>query len=68
MWRELLRVRDVGPHDSFFELGGTSLAAFYLLDRIRDELQVAIDPDLLYDTSLTVATLADAVRAARRRA
>jgi amino acid adenylation domain-containing protein len=36
LWRELLGVSGVGPHDDFFELGGHSLLAVQLGARIRE--------------------------------
>ncbi|HEX2076321.1 MAG TPA: LLM class flavin-dependent oxidoreductase, partial [Longimicrobium sp.] len=38
LWREVLRVPRVGRHDSFFALGGNSLAAVRLLTRVRGRL------------------------------
>jgi FkbH-like protein len=65
MWEDLLGLPSIGAHDNFFELGGTSLAAFRLLSRIRAELDVDLDANVLFDTGLTLATLATAVRAQR---
>jgi amino acid adenylation domain-containing protein len=35
IWRELLKVEHVSPHENFFELGGHSLLIVTLLDRMR---------------------------------
>ena len=40
-WREILRV-DCGPHDNFFEIGGDSLAAVELAQRIGERLNVEV--------------------------
>jgi thioester reductase-like protein len=60
IWRDLLALEQVGIHDSFFELGGSSLLAPRLLLRVGDELGAEVPlPDLL--TGPTVAELAAAV-------
>jgi natural product biosynthesis luciferase-like monooxygenase protein/amino acid adenylation domain-containing protein len=47
LWREVLRVPLVGRHDSFFALGGNSLAAVRLLTRVRGRLGANLSvPDL----------------------
>ena len=38
IWKELLGLREVGPDDDFFELGGDSLTAMRLLARLEREL------------------------------
>jgi thioesterase domain-containing protein/acyl carrier protein len=35
IWEEVLHTRPIGPKDDFFDLGGDSLAALQLLDRVR---------------------------------
>jgi FkbH-like protein len=65
MWQGLLGIEACGLHDNFFALGGTSLAAFRMLARIRDAFAVDLDANVLFDTSLTVAMLAVAVRSQR---
>jgi amino acid adenylation domain-containing protein len=43
LWEETLKAVDVGPHDNFLRLGGTSLLAVVLLTRISAELGVQVD-------------------------
>ena len=38
IWREVLRLDQVGMHDNFFDLGGTSLMMTQVLRRVRDQL------------------------------
>jgi amino acid adenylation domain-containing protein len=40
MWRELLRLKFVGRHDNFFEIGGQSLLLMRLASRIRETFGV----------------------------
>ncbi len=40
VWAELLQVPEVGPDDDFFGLGGNSLVALRLVNRVRAELSV----------------------------
>ncbi|AUX22495.1 peptide synthetase [Sorangium cellulosum] len=57
LWREILRVERVGVHDSFFELGGSSLHAVQLFSRLRGALGIDIGFQELFDHP-TVAALA----------
>ena len=73
IWREVLGVRRVGRHDSFFALGGNSLAAVRLLSRVRNRLGADLSvPDLF--GAPTLSAMADgrgsaaAGRPERRRA
>ncbi len=50
IWRDLLGVKEVGVHDDFFELGGQSLIAVRLFNKIRKK----------YGTDLPISTLFDA--------
>lgn len=62
--RVVLGVEQVGAHDNFFVLGGTSLVALRLIARLQTELGVRVALTEVYD-SPTVAELARAVRHAR---
>ncbi len=49
IWEELLRVEQVGIDDDFFELGGDSLVAAQIIDRVRESFKVAIPVRVLFD-------------------
>jgi len=49
VWREVLRVKDVGVYDNFFELGGNSLRASQVVARLRDMLQIELPLRTLFD-------------------
>jgi amino acid adenylation domain-containing protein len=57
LFGSVLEVAEVGIDDSFFELGGQSLQAMRLLNRIRTELGVDVVINALFDAP-TVAELA----------
>jgi len=65
LWRELLAVPSVGIHENFFDAGGHSLLAVQLLSHVRQEYGVELSPELVYDGSFTVETLARAIEVAR---
>jgi thioesterase domain-containing protein/acyl carrier protein len=52
IWRDLLKVSDVGPTSNFFELGGHSLLAVRLMARIASEFGVKIDTVRLFQTPI----------------
>ncbi|MFP3940065.1 MAG: beta-ketoacyl synthase N-terminal-like domain-containing protein, partial [Thermoanaerobaculia bacterium] len=60
IWQELLGTPEVGRHDEFFELGGSSLLALRLSARLRERVGVELDPHALLERP-TVAGLAEAV-------
>ncbi|MFJ9428734.1 amino acid adenylation domain-containing protein [Streptomyces sp. NPDC101490] len=67
LFREILRLDDIGAHDSFFALGGHSMAAMRLLGRVRAEFGAELSIRDVFD-SPTVAGIAgklDGARAAR---
>ncbi len=48
IWRELLKVRDIGPRSNFFELGGHSLLTIRLMAKVAAEFGVKLDPVTLF--------------------
>ncbi|MCX5205884.1 acyl carrier protein [Streptomyces sp. NBC_00237] len=56
IWREILDLnteKDLGPEDDFFGLGGTSLQAMNLVQRLREEFDAPVALSaLLVDASL----------------
>lgn len=48
IWRELLKVRDIGPTSNFFELGGHSLLTIRLMAKIATEFGLKLDPVTLF--------------------
>ncbi|MFJ2705333.1 amino acid adenylation domain-containing protein [Streptomyces sp. NPDC087428] len=63
LFREILKLDDVGVHDSFFALGGHSMASMRLLGRIRAEFGVELSIRDVFD-ALTVAGIAAALEGA----
>ncbi|MBT2674250.1 amino acid adenylation domain-containing protein [Streptomyces sp. ISL-14] len=61
IWREVLGAEEVGITDPFFEIGGNSLRAIQVLSRIRSQLGVAVDLEVLFSQP-TVAALAAALQ------
>ncbi|MDB5799953.1 MAG: fkbM, pSRTUE45c [Rhodocyclales bacterium] len=52
IWQDLLHVTDITPDDDFFELGGDSLAAIRMLERIGREFgEELLEPDIIYTAS-----------------
>ena len=49
MWLELLELQEVGLDDNFFAMGGTSLSAMLLLNRIETAYDIEIEAEDLAD-------------------
>ncbi|MBK1644844.1 hypothetical protein CKO25_09320 [Thiocapsa imhoffii] len=52
IWSEILGVQRIGAHDSFAELGGTSLQAIRVIQRMEARLGWRVEPRLLFFQSL----------------
>ncbi|HEX8472818.1 MAG TPA: SDR family NAD(P)-dependent oxidoreductase [Pyrinomonadaceae bacterium] len=49
IWREMLRLEEVGIHDNLFEIGGDSLMATQLISRISDAFDVELSLRTLFE-------------------
>jgi FkbH-like protein len=61
IFSELLGIKEIGIHDSFFDLGGHSLMAMQALSRVREAFEIELSVTLFFTTNFTAAELADAV-------
>jgi acyl carrier protein len=52
IWSEILAVERIGAHDSFAELGGNSLQALRVIQRMEARLGWRVEPRLLFFQSL----------------
>lgn len=64
LWAELLGVDEVGVHDNFFEMGGSSLLGLQIVHRLRSDFQLAVPLTVVYEgpTVRTLAALVDDIR------
>ncbi len=60
IWREVLGVEQVSVHDNFFALGGHSLYAVMVMNRISEELGIELPLAVLFEEQ-TIAHLAAAI-------
>jgi amino acid adenylation domain-containing protein len=65
MWRELLSLEGLpSPEDDYFELGGDSLRAFELFDRVEAAFGRLLSPNVLLEAS-TLGSLAELIDSGR---
>src|SRR4029077_1213881 len=60
IWGEVLGLDQVGIHDSFFDLGGHSLAAARVIARVVESFQLNLPLKALFDAP-TVAEMAQVI-------
>lgn len=60
IWMHILKVTEVGIHDNFFSLGGSSLPAIHVALKIKDLYGIDLPVDEIFDY-LTIKALADYV-------
>jgi acyl transferase domain-containing protein/acyl carrier protein len=65
IWRQLLGVTPVGVFDNFLELGGHSLLAIQLIARLRQDFQVEVPVQRVFELP-TIADLSASIEADRR--
>jgi len=56
IWSEVLGLQKVGIHDNFLQLGGDSILAAQIINRVREEMQVEV-PLLIFIESPTIADM-----------
>jgi acyl carrier protein len=60
VWQDLLGMDRVGINDDFFEIGGHSLLAIQILSRLREEFELDLPANILFEHP-TVAGLVEAL-------
>jgi hypothetical protein len=55
IWRGVLRVQEIGVHDSFFELGGNSIQAALVINKLQQSMGTAISLAALFEAPTIAA-------------
>jgi amino acid adenylation domain-containing protein len=63
IWREVLRLEQIGINDNFFELGGHSLLAIQVIARINEQFRTTVPLRMLFDDP-TIRQLANGIETA----
>lgn len=51
IWKDLLGVKTVAPGDDFFQIGGYSLLAFQVVQRLREKLAIDVPLRIIFEAS-----------------
>jgi nonribosomal peptide synthetase protein BlmIV len=68
LWQEVLPAESVGPQDSFFALGGTSLTAIRLLTRLEEAFGIRVPLPALFAAPTVTALAAEIMQTRQSRA
>ncbi|OKH46951.1 non-ribosomal peptide synthetase [Calothrix sp. HK-06] len=60
IWRQVLRLEQIGINDNFFEMGGDSLLAMQIISRCRQSFDVEVSLNLLFEKP-TISSFAEAI-------
>jgi acyl carrier protein len=60
IWSEILKIDDIGLHDDFFDLGGTSLALISVVMRMGERFGLPLETAIVTEGA-TIAALANGV-------
>ena len=64
IWKEILKVKKVGVTDNFFEIGGHSILAINLLEKISKDFEIEI-PMVKFFMNPTIRNIANQIRIVR---
>lgn len=67
VWREVLKLEQIGAHDDFFQMGGHSLQATQIVARLEHQLHISILLSQVFE-SPTIASMAQVIASSETRA